>query len=355
MTTGAFMIEKAPRLVASCQPPECQWNSGMGRPLLSVGIPVYNSEQCIGDAIESIQAQTYKNVEIVICDNCSTDRTREICLRYAASDERIRYHQNTTDIGKEPNFLRVLQLATGDFFMWNCADDIRPAGSLEGLMAAMLRSPQAVMAHGPVIAEAIESTKVLANRMNLMKDSPSERIREYVKGVEHNAIQYSVYKTKTLKRAYVTTDFNLNRYGHDFHLCLQTCLLGPVECISTPMIIYKERGVHPTCDPMGKGRPVTLWNVLTVGEAIVKAWTTFLHGCYHLLKPREVPLSDRLRSLYAFGITFLRRYKGRLLSDGILIAALPVRWFVSWVWPLACRSSVLVALGRKVRTRTFNP
>ena len=209
----------------------------MDLPLLSIGMPVYNSEQSIGEAIESIQAQTYTNVEIVICDNCSTDRTREICLGYAASDDRIRYHRNTTDIGKEPNFLRVLQLTTGDYFMWTCGDDIRPAGSLESLMTALLRSPQAVMAHGPVIAEATRARELLANYMNLMKEDPSERVREYVKGLEHNAIQYGVYKTTILKRAYVTTDFITNHYGHDFHLCLQMCLLGPVEYSSAPIVI----------------------------------------------------------------------------------------------------------------------
>lgn len=355
MITGACMVEKASRLVVSCEPPECPWSSSMHRPLLSIGMPVYNSEECIGAAIESIQAQTYTNVEIVICDNCSTDRTREICLKYAARDDRIRYRRNTTDIGKEPNFLRVLQLAMGDFFMWTSADDIRPTGSLESLMVAMLRSPQAVMAHGPVVADATTSRSVLANRMNLMKEDPSERVGEYAKWVEHNAIQYSVYKTKILQRAYVTTDFIMSRYGHDYHLCLLMCLLGPVEYSSTPMIIYREGGGHPNRDPMGKGKQITLRNMLGGGTAILKAWITLLYGCLYLLRPREVSLSNRVRSLYAFGSSFIGRYRGRLMSDGILILAQPLRWLVSWAWPLARRSSILLALGRKIKARESAP
>ena len=324
-------------------------------PLLSIGIPVYNSAHCIGEAIESIQAQTYRNVEIVICDNCSTDRTREICLEYAAKDDRIRYHRNSTDIGKEPNFLRVLQLATGDFFMWTCADDIRPAGSLEGLMAAMLRSPQAVMAHGPVVEEAIGSKTILANHMSLMDEDPSERVRAYVQGVEHNAMQYSVCKTTLLQRAYLTTDFITNHYGHDYHLCLQMCLLGPAEYTSMPMIVYREGGEHPNLDPMGPGTQFTIGNSLGGGRAILKAWTTLLYGSYYLLRPREITLSNRMKSLYAFGSAFIGRYRGRLMRDAVLILTQPLRWLLSWVWPLARRSSILLALGRKIKAREIGP
>jgi len=218
-------------------------------------------------------------------------------------------------------------------------------------MDAVLKNPQAVMAQGPVIAEAVLSSTILANRMELKRQVPAERVREYVKKVEHNAIQYCLYKTNVLKRAYFTTNFIANRYGHDFLLCLQMCLLGPVEYSSTPMIVYRERGPHPTLDPMGKGRPVTLWNLLTVGEAVGKAWITLLCGCYYILRPRELPLSNRLRSLYAFVTAFVARYPGRLLSDGILIAAFPLRRFVSWLWPVARRSSFLLALSRMVKAR----
>lgn len=323
----------------------------MNPPLLSIGMPVYNSEDCIGRAIESLLEQTYPNMEIVISDNCSTDRTKEICLSYAAADNRIRYHRNAIDIGKEPNFLRVLELATGEYFIWNCGDDDRPAGSLEELMKAMLRSPQAVMAHGPVIAKALRSTTILSNCMDLMQQDPSERVRRYAGKVEHNAIQYGLYKTAVLKRAFLTTDFMRNQYGHDFLLCMQMCLLGPVEYSPAPMIVYWEKGMHPTQNPMGKGRAVTLWNLLTVGEAVGKVWITLLSGCYYLLRPHEVRLSIRIRALIAFVGSFVRRYSRRLLTDAILIAAFPLRRLVAWTWPLARRLPLLLTLGNKLKVR----
>lgn len=325
------------------------------RPLVSIGMPVYNHEPCIARAIESVLSQTYANLEVVICDNCSTDKTEEICLRYAAGDDRIRYRRNSTNIGKTNNFLRVLELATGDFFMWACADDIRPSDSLENLMTVMLRNPQAVMAHGPVVVDAMRSRKLFPNYMNLMHEDPSERMREFVRGLEHNAILYSLYKTTILRRVFPRTDFLTMYFGHDYRLCLQMSLLGPVEYSTAPMIVYKESALHPNFDPMGAGRPVTLLNVLTAGPTILKVWATLLYGCYYLLRTPDVSFSNRVKSVCVFGATFVARYRGRLLRDTILILTLPLRWFVSWVWPLARRSSTLLTLGRKVKTREISP
>lgn len=71
-------------------------------PLVSIVTPVYNGRNFLSDCIESVLAQTYRNWEYLIVNNCSTDRTLEIAERYAAKDSRIRIHNNK-------NFLTALQ------------------------------------------------------------------------------------------------------------------------------------------------------------------------------------------------------------------------------------------------------
>src|SRR6266850_54307 len=56
------------------------------RPLVSLGIPVYNGEDSVRDALDALLAQTYDNLELIISDNASTDRTSEICQEYATKD-----------------------------------------------------------------------------------------------------------------------------------------------------------------------------------------------------------------------------------------------------------------------------
>ena len=64
-------------------------------PLVSVVTPVYNGEKYIAECIESVLSQTYTNWEYIIVNNCSTDRTYEIALKYSKNDKRIRIHNNT--------------------------------------------------------------------------------------------------------------------------------------------------------------------------------------------------------------------------------------------------------------------
>ncbi len=61
-------------------------------PTLSIGLPVYNGEDFIAQALNSIQNQTFQDFEVIISDNASTDRTAEICKRYADKDSRVSYY-----------------------------------------------------------------------------------------------------------------------------------------------------------------------------------------------------------------------------------------------------------------------
>src|SRR4030042_4089054 len=93
------------------------------KPLVSIGMAVHNGERYIRQALDSLLAQDYDNFELIISDNASTDKTREICLAYAAKDKRVRYYRNQTNVGALRNFDRVFELSSGEYFMWACHDD----------------------------------------------------------------------------------------------------------------------------------------------------------------------------------------------------------------------------------------
>jgi glycosyltransferase involved in cell wall biosynthesis len=93
-------------------------------PLVSVGVPVYNGEQFLAEAIRSVLAQDYPNLELIICDNASDDRTEAICRAIALADGRVRYLRNRTNIGLLGNFRRTLDEARGKYFTWLAHDDV---------------------------------------------------------------------------------------------------------------------------------------------------------------------------------------------------------------------------------------
>src|SRR5262245_49168770 len=94
------------------------------KPRVSIGMPVYNGERFLKDAIDSLLAQRFEDFELIILDNASTDRTEEICRTYADQDNRIRYVRNEENIGLARNFNRAFQLSSGEYFKWASADDV---------------------------------------------------------------------------------------------------------------------------------------------------------------------------------------------------------------------------------------
>ena len=92
-------------------------------PLVTVGMPSYNKAEYIGEAIESILAQTDANFELLISDDRSTDDSDVICRAYAERDSRIRFVSQSENLGMIGNFDYVLTEARGEYFMWFSADD----------------------------------------------------------------------------------------------------------------------------------------------------------------------------------------------------------------------------------------
>lgn len=91
--------------------------------LVSICIPTFNSGAYVYRAIESCIYQTYKNIEIIIVDNASTDNTQEVVLLYMSRDKRVRFFKNETNIGSGNNFLKCAEYASGFFLQALCADD----------------------------------------------------------------------------------------------------------------------------------------------------------------------------------------------------------------------------------------
>ena len=68
-------------------------------PRLTIGLPVYNGEQFLSEALDALLGQTYEDFELIVADNASTDGTAEIGRRYAEQDSRIRYIRHERNIG----------------------------------------------------------------------------------------------------------------------------------------------------------------------------------------------------------------------------------------------------------------
>jgi len=121
--------------------------------LVTICIPTFNSEETIEDTIISIINQTYKNIEIKVFDNCSTDSTVQIITKLKSSYSNIELKINDSNIGGEANFTQCLQNSAGDYSGIFHADDIYLPTIIEEQVSVLNNNPD-------VVATATNAVKI---------------------------------------------------------------------------------------------------------------------------------------------------------------------------------------------------
>lgn len=117
----------------------------MASPKVTIALPVYNGQNYLKNALDSLLAQTYSDFEIILGDNASTDDTTNICRSYAAVDKRISYIRHETNIGAAANYNRLYELAKGTYFKWAAHDDICSPGFLKSCVDKLDHDPSVVL------------------------------------------------------------------------------------------------------------------------------------------------------------------------------------------------------------------
>ena len=176
----------------------------MSKPLVSIGLPVYNGEKFLPRTLEQLLGQDYENFELIISNNCSTDNTEAICMEVAARDKRVRYYKNEKNIGATPNWNRVFQLAQGPYFKWAMHDDECDPTLVRRCMEVYATAPAStvlVYSRGDIIDEnghvKYPSPDALSNRSNWA----FRRLARVLFRVHFAHPLWGVIKTEALKRA----------------------------------------------------------------------------------------------------------------------------------------------------------
>lgn len=114
-------------------------------PLVSVGMPVFNGERHVAEAIRSIVAQEEDDLELIISDNASTDGTEDLCRHFASQDRRIHYYRSQNNRGAAWNYNRAFALARGKYFKWAAHDDVCDASLISRCVSELERNQDAVL------------------------------------------------------------------------------------------------------------------------------------------------------------------------------------------------------------------
>ena len=130
------------------------------QPRLCIGLPVYNGQNYLAAAIESLLGQTFSDFRLIVSDNGSTDGTEDICRSFARRDHRLDYHQSPDNRGMAWNFNRVAALANSEYFKWAAYDDLHAPRFLERCIAVLDADPQVLLCYST--AKVIDEHGALA-------------------------------------------------------------------------------------------------------------------------------------------------------------------------------------------------
>ena len=170
------------------------------KPLVSIGIPAYNAEKTLDACIKSVVNQTYRNIEIIISDNCSSDSTAAICRKFADIDPRINLVVQEENIGPVANFNYVLSRSTGTYFMWLATDDFKSPDFIDINLEFLQKNPEYVASTCPNRFDVPDSENHDWELLSLEGDQKF-RIVDFLRNANRSrGLFYSLFRTDILKK-----------------------------------------------------------------------------------------------------------------------------------------------------------
>lgn len=189
--------------------------------MISIAMTTYNGEKYLKYQLESILSQTYKDFEVIICDDCSSDNTFLILEEYVNKDPRIKIYKNDENLGFVKNFEKAIKLCSGEFIALSDQDDLWTQNHLEVLY-------NNIGNHYLICANA-ELVDTEGNSMNDYVRAPdfyvaSDINEQLVQQVTRNAVQgcTCLFRSELVKYYFPNP---ANMIAHDFWLGNIACML----------------------------------------------------------------------------------------------------------------------------------
>ena len=219
---------------------------------LTIGLPTYNCENIIGNKIEELLKQSFKDYVLIISDNNSTDNTGKICESMSKKDNRIVFFQQDKNKGPFWNFNFLLQKAQTDYFVMITPDDILSKNFLESNINILEKCKELVGSIGECsLFNRIIDSNTHKSEINILKNSRKYQYVHPVKGELKEKIRfyldfqmgaqfYSIFHTKDIKFAnFYRNKANYGMWQSDFATILKILKKGNLH-VDSESFFYKE-------------------------------------------------------------------------------------------------------------------
>lgn len=268
--------------------------------LVSIGVPVFNEATYLAMTLDCLLAQDYPNLEIVICDNASTDASPEICARTADRDPRVRVLRAEANLGATANFERCLDEANGDFFMWAGGHDLWSPNYVSQCVAALDTHPTAVIAvpESNWIDEHGETYGSRASVLDTRDMAPLARLLTLLWANMHPI--YGLIRIEKLRACGPLPNYP----GADLVLLARLILEG--DFVPAPMALWSRRQARARENYRDRQRRYASSKVKIHGGPF--PLLNLVYRLWHAVWSSSLPLSDKLAFTLAFPGTLPARY-----------------------------------------------
>ena len=167
--------------------------------LISVIIPVYGVEKYIAQCLESVINQTYKNLEIIVVNDGTKDRSADIAKEYAAKDSRIKvYDFKNGGLSVARN--RGLEIATGDYISYIDSDDWLDTKMYETLLEAAMKNDADMVKCGIIETNGVAEEKITFSDVKIINNEQNKAFENYFNGILWTLAWNGLYKNELAKK-----------------------------------------------------------------------------------------------------------------------------------------------------------
>lgn len=218
----------------------------MREPLVSIGLFTFNGAGTLRRALDTLLSQTYKNFELIVSDNASTDETPRILQEYAARDRRINYLRQKETINAADNQLFVLHKARGKYFMWAADDDWWDPKFIETLVKGLEENPEygvAMSSYDLLWADgSLKNRVIFSGELDLTRQSQKEVFKKMLFDAPIHVFIYGLFRRDFLTRL---MSRSLPRCARHDRVLMAEAALSTRFFTAQPVLYFKVRSDLP--------------------------------------------------------------------------------------------------------------
>jgi glycosyltransferase involved in cell wall biosynthesis len=286
-------------------------------PRVSIGLPVYNGADYLAAAIDSLLAQTFRDFELIIADNASTDATEAICRERAARDGRIRYIRHAQNLGAMRNFNYVVEAARARYFKWAAHDDMHEPEYLARCVEVLDSDPSVVLAHARARDIDAQGAPMVTATDDVDAASRTAPIRfRQLCIIDHSCVAlFGVMRVDVLRATPLHRDYA----GCDRVLLAEIGLAGRFHHVPEQLFVRRQHGdrsVQRHRDPRSRGE----WFDPAQAGSIAPTFLLILEGYRSAIRRARISPVDKWLC-HAVLLSWVRKHRAELRHDASLVRA----------------------------------